>query len=160
MQTSTNWNVLIQGFLSLIWCQESINPKNQGKQVVELLSEFRAKNEGINPLNIGSMLSAAYLCFMYPQQSEFKKMDFSAVDVSHFNVVQGSSADSKYICRRIRNSLAHARFEITDNGFVFYDVRPDGSDEFKAEIKIEFFGDFLNNFFFEAKSQHFHRGVA
>lgn len=159
MEVSTDWNLLVQGYLSLNWCQESMRTSNQNKSVLSLLSEFRNKNDGIPPLNIGSMLSAAYLCLMYPQQSELQKMNFSKIDSSCFVVVQGKSGKSKYICRRIRNSLAHARFKITDGLFVFFDQKPDGTDRFTAEIKIESFGEFLNGFFFEAKSQYFKRVV-
>ena len=160
MEVSTDWNLLVQGYLSLNWCQESMMPSNQNKSVSSLLSEFKDKNEGISPLNIGSMLSAAYLCLMYPQQSEFQSLNFEKIDSSSFVVTEGTSGNSEYICRRIRNSLAHARFQVSDGIFVFFDQKPNGTDKFKAEIKIESFGKFLNEFFFEAKEQYFNQVVA
>ncbi|WP_415720603.1 HEPN family nuclease [Photobacterium ganghwense] len=159
MEVSTDWNLLVQGYLSLNWCQETMKPSNQNKSVSSLLSEFKDKNAGTPPLNLGTMLSAAYLCLMYPQQSEFQNMDFSKIDTSCFIVIEGENGDSKYICRRIRNSLAHARFQIVDDLFVFFDQRTNGKIPFKAEIKIQAFGEFLNSFFFEAKEQHFNRIV-
>uniref|UniRef100_UPI0013828BED hypothetical protein n=1 Tax=Vibrio sp. V23_P3S9T160 TaxID=1938675 RepID=UPI0013828BED len=106
MSHSTDWNILVQGYQSLIWCQESMKPENKNKKVSELLSEFSKRNKGVPPLNIGSMLSAAYVCFMYPQQRDFSKLNFSAIDTNCFLITSGEKGDSKYICRRIRNSLA------------------------------------------------------
>ncbi|GLQ32744.1 hypothetical protein [Litoribrevibacter albus] len=157
MKTTTDWNILIQGYMSLIWCQESTKPENQNKKVSELLSEFQKRNNGVLPLNIGSMLSAAYICFMYPQQSEFDELDFSAIDTSCFSIKLGKKNDSKYICRRIRNSLAHAHFEIFNSSFRFLDQTSQGKDRFEAEIKIKDFGSFLNDFFHISKNQSFNQ---
>lgn len=157
MNSNTDWNILIQSYLSLIWCQKSIAPENQNKKVSELLQEFKSEYEGINPFNIGSMLSAVYICFMYPQQKEFNDLDFGKISTNKFKITNGRSGDSKYICRRVRNSLAHSRFDLKDDLFIFKDRQPNGNDEFEAQIKIEHFGDFLNKFFFECKKQFFKR---
>ena len=151
----TDWNILLQGYLSLIWCQDSMSPNNQDKKVSNLLKEFKSKNEETEPLNMGSLLSAAYICFMYPQQAEFETLDFTKISIEKFSVSLGNFGDSKYLCRRIRNSLAHVRFEILNGVFIFKDQKPDGSDKFEATITYKDFGDFLNSFFHEAKKQYF-----
>ncbi|WP_409526522.1 HEPN family nuclease [Nitrincola sp. MINF-07-Sa-05] len=157
MSRSTDWNVLIQGYLSLMWCQDSIAPENQDKKLSVLLGEFQNKNEGITPLNIGSLLSSAYICFMYPQQTEFENLNFESISADNFSIIYGRDGDAKYRCRRIRNSLAHARFQVSKEMFIFEDQDPRGNDKFKATIKACHFGDFLNNFFHECKNQYFNR---
>ncbi len=94
---------------------------------------------------------------MYPQQSEFESLDYSSIPTDKFNVTVGKTEGSKYLCRRIRNSLAHAQFQMSNGFFRFEDRNPCGGDKFKAEIEIVHFGDFLNEFFHESKKQHFGR---
>ena len=156
---NTDWNILVRGYLSLIWCQKCVDSKNSKKCVAELLEEFEHKYEGVSPLNIGTLISASYICLMYPQQTEFEEMDFATIDIGSFNVTVGNAPDSKYLCRRIRNSLAHARFTInsSDDIIIFRDQKPEGTDKFEAKISISKYGDFLNEFFFCAKEQFFKR---
>ena len=73
---------------------------------------------------------------MYPQQSEFESLDYSSIPTDKFNVTVGKTAGSKYLCRRIRNSLAHAQFQMSNGFFRFEDGNPCGGDKFKAEIEI------------------------
>jgi hypothetical protein len=157
MSSSTDWNILLQGYLSLIWCQNSMAPEDQNKKVSDLLLEFQNANEGVNPFNIGSVLSAAYICFMYPQQTEFDNLNFQRISTEKFSITLGNDGDAKYRCRRIRNSLAHARFQIINGLFVFKDQKTNGSDKFEITIKVEHFGAFLNDFFHECKNQYFNK---
>lgn len=155
MKLQTDWNVLIQGYLSLIWCQESQNPKNKDKKVSELLQDFQEHNENIMPFNIGSMLSTAYICFLYPQQRQYEQLNFDKLDISKFNhlLEPKQTYNNKSFLRRIRNSLSHAKFEINANNFIFYDGQ--NTIDFKVTISIPEFGNFLNNFFHESKNQFF-----
>ena len=57
MNCSTDWSLLVQGFMSFTWCEETMRAEHQGRLVSDLLSEFKSKNGGVNPLNIGSMLA-------------------------------------------------------------------------------------------------------
>ncbi len=158
MNHKTDWNILLQGYLSLLWCQKSCEPKNGNKKLSDFLTDFQRENEDIKPLNIGTMLSAAYLCFMYPQQTEFDTFDFEKIDVKDFKIIKGKTRDTKHLCRRIRNSLAHARFTVDSIKFTFQDWKLDKNnitDEFEVTIDIGGFGEFLNNFFFAAKSNSF-----
>ncbi len=160
METKTDWNILLQGYMSLLWCYDSIDPVNEEKKVKDLLSVFKQKYQNVSPLNIGSLLAASYLCFVYPQQSEFNVFNFDSISTDHFKIVVGNEKKSKDICRRIRNSLTHARFNIENKDIVFHDQEPDGSNKFEAKIEIDYFGDFINQFFFAAKNQYFNRGKA
>lgn len=155
MNLQTDWNVLTQGYLSLIWCQESQNPENQNKKVSELLQDFKRRNENIMPLNIGSMLSAAYICFVYPQQKQYEQLNFDNLDISKFKhlLEPKKTYNNKSFLRRIRNSLSHAKFEINADNFIFYDGQ--NTIDFKVTISILEFGIFLNNFFHESKNQFF-----
>jgi hypothetical protein len=111
-------------------------------------------------------MMAAYPLFVYPQQSEFEKMNFAGINTSKFEDISGISARSKYknnlgeynkkFCMRIRNSLAHAKFiiEKESSKIIFMDDDK-GRKFFEARISFTDFGDFISDFYIEAKKQYF-----
>ncbi len=142
----------MHGNISLLWCQECMSPKNQNRSVGELLAEFSIKYEGVPLLNVGTLIMAAYPLFVYPQQAEFDKVDYNKISTDRFEVRVGTSSNKrKRFCGRIRNSLSHGNFTITDSHILFEDNNREKTDAFSATIKIEDFGKFINNFMFEAK---------
>jgi hypothetical protein len=158
MMPTTDWDIIIKGNISLLWCQWSTNPKNGDKKLSELLKEFHSQYNNIDPLNIGSLLMASYILFVYPQQSEFNSFDFSRVDTNHFTVHQGTSTTNKdRFCSRIRNALAHGRFAVNLDQIELSDQKTNGSDPFRTTILLVHFGEFINNFMDEVKRQHFER---
>ncbi len=46
----TDWNLIIQGNISLIWCQWATDPKNRDKIIGQLLDEFQQQYR-VTPLN-------------------------------------------------------------------------------------------------------------
>ncbi|HMQ03801.1 MAG TPA: hypothetical protein PKD26_07785 [Pyrinomonadaceae bacterium] len=153
MKSKTDWSLIVQGNISLLWIQETLNRKD--KKVEEILIDFRNRYEGLDPLNPGLLMMASYLLFVYPQQAEFEALDFSRIKTGDFEVKEGTStADARRFCSRIRNSLTHARFELIDERIEFRDERS-GNDLFHATVEISKFGEFVNDFFFEAIRQHF-----
>ena len=156
----TDWNLIIQANISLIWSQWSIDPKNRDKTIGKLLREFR-KQYIVPPLNIGSLLMAAYILFVYPQQAEFDKVDFERISTDGFYVHEGTpTTESRRFCSRIRNGLSHGRFKVGDNQIELTDQQRDGRDPFRATIQIDKFGEFINQFMSEVKKQYFERKQA
>ncbi len=156
--STTDWNLIIQGNLSLIWCQLCMKPENKDKTIKQLLNDFKSTYESIEPLNIGSLFMASYILFVYPKESDYKAIDFSKIDTSCFTVKEGTSNSNKdRFCCRIRNSLTHSRFSIEGDRISFLDYKKNEKDLFKASISIHKFGEFINNFMHEVKKQYFQR---
>lgn len=155
----TDWNLIIEGNLSLLWIQETLNPINKNKTIDEVLKEFKVRNKNIDPLNVGTLFMATYLLFLYPRESEFKNIDINSIDISGFEIkIQGSKpnneSDNEYLIRRIRNSIAHGNFTIEHNLIIrFEDNNMQNSNPFVTEILLSKFGSFINDFMFTVKEQ-------
>lgn len=153
---TTDWNLIIQGNISLLWCQWCMDPMNRTKTLSTLLEEFYTQYQNVEPLNIGTLLMAAYILFVYPQQTEFENINFDAVPTGDFNVVTGTlTTEKKRFCARIRNSLAHGRFAVHSDLITLTDQKPDGKDKFEANISVTKFGIFINEFMHEVKNKHY-----
>ena len=150
-----DWNLVIQSYQSFLWIQETVKEENRNKKIDTLLEEFHSKNGGISPFNKGTLISAAFLCFVYPQQSMFDIFDFTSLDISKFSLKTGNCLNAKDLCCRIRNSLTHARFKISNGSLFFEDRKKNGSDRFEAQISLEDFGEFINCFMFMTKKRYF-----
>lgn len=157
----TDWDLVIQGNISLLWCEWCLRYENKDKTIGEALKIFSQKYENILPINVGLLLMASYLLFVYPQQTDFDNIDFDKIDINQFDVHEGTpKTDKKRFCSRIRNSLTHSRFGLHGERIEFHDQRNDETDKFRASISIKDFGNFINNFMFEVKDQHFKRKEA
>jgi len=165
---NTNWNLIIQAHLSLDWCHRAMDPKHKDKTVGQLRDDFKKEYEGVEPLNVGTLIMAAYPLFVYPEQTEFEKIDFSKINTSRFTVLTDPTADGKNLCRRIRNALAHGNFKIVEGQivegqivedqieFIDYEIHKKSKQKinhFKATIATRDFGNFINNFMFTVKQQ-------
>lgn len=154
---NTDWNLIVQGNISLIWCQWANDPRNRDKTVGQLLAEFHQRYT-VAPLNIGSLLMASYILFVYPQQAEFENADFARIDTSKFIVSKGTpNTEHKRFCSRIRNGLTHGRFTVNGEQIELCDQKNDGSDPFCTTISVGDFGQFISAFMLEMKNQHFDR---
>ncbi|MFB5560289.1 HEPN family nuclease [Bacillus cereus] len=91
----------------------------------DLVSEFRKKNDNVELFNSSIILMASYLFFMYPKEKGFKNVDYKFADTSKFNVLECKEKkekhDSKYICRRVRNALAHSNVHIAEDGLITFE---------------------------------------
>ncbi|MBN2375539.1 MAG: hypothetical protein JXD22_04005 [Sedimentisphaerales bacterium] len=158
MQKATNWDLIVQGSISLLWCQWSKKPENKDRSMGEVLEEFKEKYSNVEPLNIGTLLMASYILFVYPQQAEFDKADFSHIDTDKFIVHYGTqNTEKKRFCSRIRNGLTHGRFTVNGDQIELCDKKADGTDQFRSTIYVGDFGNFINGFMHEIKNQHFGR---
>ena len=157
----TDWNLIIQGNISLLWIQECLKSENRGKQVGDLINEFKLRNENCEILNPGTLFMATYLLFLYPKESELAALDLKNIDTSQFDIKalgtkKKNETNKAYLLRRIRNSIAHANFSIkSDFTIEFEDNNKQGTNYFKVEIGLSEFGNIVNNYIFEAKRQKF-----
>ncbi|MCD4792418.1 MAG: hypothetical protein K8R54_04235 [Bacteroidales bacterium] len=159
----TDWNLIIQGNISLLWIQETLKPENRNKTINELLIDFKNEYEQTEPLNIGTLFMATYLLFLYPRESEIININISKAQISDFYIKtkgnkQSNETENEYFIRRLRNSIAHGNFIIdTDLKIKFEDNNKSKSNLFVAEIHLPKFGKFINEFMLEAKNQHFNK---
>ena len=158
-EEKTDWNLVVQGNISLLWIQECL--KNKDKTVGELLKEYMEKNENCEILNLGTLIMASYLLLLYPRERELTSIDWDKIRTPEFNFCEGRYKDKSDLVRRIRNSLAHAHFNV-DPVITFEDWRQVNSnnqkeDYFKVQFKFCDYGNFINDFFLEVKRQHFEK---
>jgi hypothetical protein len=158
----TDWNLIIQGNISLLWIQECLKPENNKKTVEELLNGFKSKNQNCEILNPGSLFMATYLLFLYPKEKEFKDCDKLNIKTDKFIIIENENirnktVDNAFIIQRIRNSLAHGNFTVGTIEIIFEDWTPNDKglkpNYFKSKIKFGEFGEFINEFMFEIKRQ-------
>lgn len=157
--TLDDLSLMVQGNISLLWIQACSKTENHDRKVGDLLADFRKKYKAdIN--NNSLILMASYLFFVYPKEIYFDIIDYSSVDTSKFEVIvceeEESKRDSKYICRRVRNALAHSNIHIDENMLItFEDDNLKKTDYFKCTIPFPDFGKFVNDFFFDVKDSFF-----
>lgn len=160
----TDWNLIIQGNISLLWIQECLIQENQNKTVQQLIDEFALRYDNIGLLNPGTLFMASYLMFLYPKESEIRRKILDDIILPDYKILKEGIVKKNIkdnFLRRIRNSIAHANFEIKNNlDIIFRDVNPkDITDEFEIEIQLYQFGKFLNNFMLSLKNQYFKKNV-
>lgn len=154
------WNTIIQAQISLLWISETLKPENQDKTVKELLNNFIIRNESVLPINIGTLMMASYILFLYPREVEFINIDLKNIDATKFNIIvkgnpNNNENDNQYLIRRIRNSLAHGKFQINDNNIITFMDDDKGNNSFKVEILFVDLGNFIQDFMFNIKNQVF-----
>ncbi|WP_305453657.1 HEPN family nuclease [Bacillus mycoides] len=164
--TLADLSFMVQGNISLLWIQECFKPDNQDRKLKDVLSEFITINDNINLYNNpGMLLMASYLFFVYAKEKDFIGRDYSFADTSKFEVLEceKEKRNSNYICRRIRNALAHSRVHIGENGLItFEDFKPEGTkrlDYFKCTISYTDFGNFISAFYHGVKDRYFSNRV-
>ena len=106
---------------------------------------------------------ATYLMFLYPKESEIKNVNWDEIKLPDYKVLKAGTIKGNIktnFLRRIRNSIAHANFEITNNlDIIFRDINPKGTDEFEIEIQLYKFSEFINSFMLTLKNQYFKRNA-
>ena len=99
----TDWKLLNQAMIGINWLKEINDAENARKTLLEILKENQAslflKDERV--LNVGVLIMATYILFVYPQQNEFDQLDFSQIDIGKFNITSqdGNNNDPKTLCR-------------------------------------------------------------
>jgi len=150
-------NYVLQAYLSIMWCEACMRPENSNLKIGELLKTFTNQNENIKPFNIGTLYMAANSIFAYLQGhfEDDTTVDYKEIDTEKFSLIEGSPAptEKRNFLNRIRNSIAHGRFEISNNGlFTFSDQGKNGTNEFKASINYQDLGKLINDHFYYFKN--------
>ncbi|MED0965106.1 HEPN family nuclease [Bacillus paramycoides] len=159
--TLADLDLMFKGNISLLWIQECRKKDNQDRKVGDLLREFRMKNDNADIFNTSVLLMASYLFFVYAKEKDFNGRDYSFVDTSKFEIhkCKNDTPDSDYICRRVRNALAHSRVHIDENLLItFEDFKPKGTkktDYFNCTISYDDFGNFIYAFMFGLRDRYF-----
>lgn len=114
------FNLILQGYVGILWLQESQKTENEQKSIGNLLKDFKTRHENIEPLNLGVLIMTAYLGFVYLKGSKIKSKNLSKINLLKFHIQERKGqwkgeSDNAYLLRRLRNSLAHANFEIKND---------------------------------------------
>lgn len=152
----TDWSLVKDGVLAIEWLAETNDVNNSKKVILDLwMEKFRPKYPGARLFNKGVLMMASYLLFIYIKENEYNTFNYEEIDTSEFKIIKAEKPHktSKDICRRIRNSISHSRFEIIGETITFEDSLKDGTDFIKLEIGIVKFGEFISNFLNEVYSQ-------
>lgn len=147
----TDWNLVSKGWLGIYWIMLSNNGENAKKTMETVYAEHCANDwPHERLLNPGVLMMASYLLFVYPQQADFDNIDYSEIDVSDFKIIaqQNNHSNTEEFCRRLRNSIAHARFSVDEFKQIiyFHDFDWKGNNRIEFEIGFVEFGLFIDKF--------------
>ena len=156
LKNMTDWSLVNDGVLAIEWLAETNKVENANETLLNLWNEkFRAKYGKARIFNNGTLIMASYLFFVYIKESEYSNFDFSKVDYSNFTILTESKPHDGGIklTNRLRDSISHGRFNVSDDYIIFEDEKPDGTDYIRFKINIVKFGEFLSSFLIEVKKQ-------
>lgn len=147
----TDWDLVNKGILGLKWIMESNDLNNADLSLRELHNQKFLNDWGDERLlNSGVLMMSAYLFFVYPQQADFEDINFEAIALPIYNLINAESPidSNATFCRRLRNSISHGRFAVNHetNIINFKDENHHGNNEIEFEIEIVEFGTFTTNF--------------
>lgn len=163
--TLADFDLMFQGNISLLWIQECRKKGNEDRKVGELLKEFQEDYGDIDIYNKSVLIMASYLFFVYAKEKDFIGRDYSFVDTSKFKIhkCKYDTPDNDYICRKVRNALAHSRVHIDENGLItFEDYKLRGTKKinyFNCTISYIEFGNFIYDFMFGLRDRYFSNRV-
>lgn len=155
----TDWKLINQAIIGINWLKVINDAENADKTLIQLLKERQdvLYLKGERVLNTGVLIMAAYILFVYPRETEIDNLDFSQIDISRFKITaeDKNNQNPKKICRRLRNSIAHANFEVIhDKNLLKFSDEKNGSNKIEFEIGIVDFGTFIDNFTLEVNRQN------
>jgi hypothetical protein len=158
----TDWRLINQAIIGINWLKEVNKIENADKTLVQPQREksklLYRENERI--LNVGVLMMACYIYFVYLREGELATFDFNKVDVSNFkiNFQQRKHNTAKKICRRLRNSIAHSKFTVDhENNLIIFSDDKQGQDRIEFQSGIVELGIFIDNFVKEVYIQNIAR---
>jgi hypothetical protein len=158
-----DWDFVSEGMKSIHWIRTCNDLPEEFGDVAPSMTigqvwdrTYQTADRSHRLLNNSVLMMAAYLYFVYPKES-LKEIDLTNVSVEDFEIIeQDSEHDKEKLINRIRNSVAHANYEIENNEITFSDCRPwDKSDKIKFKIQSVDFGYFIEQFRLELYKQKF-----
>ena len=120
---------ILQFNQSISWIFESqkIAKNNPKTTLYEAISKHII-NDKCSLINHGLLFSACYMYFLLPKEKDVDKIK---IDSSLFLEISNKND----IPRRLRNSIAHGKIKVLDNGnIVFSDNNQNRSNPFEAKI--------------------------
>jgi hypothetical protein len=153
---STNWDLVEKGWLGVEWIIRSNDIKNADKTLKDLYGEQIAPNwNGERLFNEGVLMMASYLLFVYPIERDFDKIDPTSLEFSDFtiltDVLNQFQSDKLLFLKRIRNSIAHARYNIKNNVITMSDFNQQHTNNIEFSIGLVNFGIFIQKFAVELR---------
>lgn len=137
----TDWDIVVKGFITVLWCARSCELSDSSKPFDGVFSDFLKETSfGVLPMNIGTMMMASYLMFVYPRQRELDSLPYQHISIDRFAQGEEAATDKKTFIRRLRNALAHGRWDVEADRICFKDRR------WSASVSAEDFGAFLKQF--------------
>ncbi|MFI5218252.1 MAG: HEPN family nuclease [Bacteroidia bacterium] len=155
----TDWRLINQAFIGINWLKIINDANNADRTLRELLHEREAAVylPGERVLNIGVLMMACYILFVYVRENEYQTLDFAKIDISDFtiNSQDGNNNASEQLCRRLRNAVAHSRFKVDhDHNLIIFNDERNGADRIEFQIGIVELGTFIDNFIIEVNNQN------
>ena len=156
VRDTTNWDFVEKGWLGVEWIIRSNDAKNSDKTLKDLYFEQIAPNwNGERLFNEGVIMMAAYLLFVYPIERDFNKINLSNLEFSDFTIIVDKlnlfQTNKLLFLKKIRNSIAHARYEIKNNIITMSDSNSQNSNNIEFIIGLVNFGIFIQNFSVELR---------
>ena len=154
----TDWNLVSKALLGINWITECNKVENIDKTLREVWGKNFAENHnGERLLNTGVLMMAAYILFVYPRENYLDDINFDLISIDDFKIISqdNNNDDSKTLCTRLRNSVAHGNYTVSDvkEEVTFRDERQNGTNKIEFKIHIVKFGKFITNFAFEVNQQ-------
>lgn len=150
IKAKTDWNVVTQGFLTVLWCSQSCAEAESKNSFADVFSAFlRDKSYGVLPINVGTLMMASYLMFVYPRERELEELPYDNIDIAAFNQTIGAIEDKVAFIRKLRNALAHGRWRVINETIEFQNASR-GEVNWEAAVHPLEFGEFLNQFYRKA----------
>ena len=148
----TNWGIVKSGMQAIHLLKVLNEPSSLNKTMGQLLNETYTDYTDLRILNKGVLMMAAYLQFVYLDETVFNKIPFNEYDFSDF-IIEFSSDEinNNYIAKKLRNSISHGRFKFIENDLLYIEDCNFSTEEinFKATIQIVKFGKFIDDFAFK-----------
>ena len=146
----TDWDIVVNGMKTVHLLKVIDEKENINKTMREILyenSQFITNDYKI--LNKGVLMMAAYLQFVYIEETEFDRIKFDDFDFRDFIIeYSAKEINNKHIANKLRNSISHGRFKFIENDLLRIEDCDISDKEinFKATIHIVNFGKFIDDF--------------
>lgn len=156
-----NWDLVIDGMKSIHLLRACNNlPEKYGDDAIHKTigkvwtDTYKGADLTHRLLNPSVLMMAAYLYFVYPKES-LKEIDLTNISIENFTIIKGSYKDKNNFLHRLRNSIAHAKYQLLGERLIFQDYHKTPTEKKFIEFDIDIvkFGAFLEQFRLEVYRQ-------
>ncbi|MCX7835664.1 MAG: hypothetical protein N2450_06295 [bacterium] len=152
-EKKTYWNLVTDGFASLVWLNISEQLSNSNLPISNALARYKQdidSNHQFSLFNPGILFAYSYIALVYPvvtNKDEF--LNNFNLDYREFKIIKQKDR-SKSLLRYLSHSISHGEFILSDDLLITFYCSSADEIEFEAAIKLSDFGKFLNNFVLQA----------